>query len=483
MITNRLRLSAFFLLAFSISTPYICAQTSDEGKIELKKQERKIIRTDNPKGKRKATNRRLGVLFVLTDPPAAVVRVKNSRGIVVKQLQSDRVGEFRAELQPGSYSIEVAAAKYSTQTKNAEVTLSREEVVRADLDPTTGSMEIGPVSDDVTDAVTILIDGQELSRLGIKRSAIKEEKKIFLRDIPQGFYKLNITHPELVAWERKKVEVRGGYTSFVPAELKPASAKVVIKTEPGAGIYVDDVYKGQTDRTGNIPLEVKPGTRNIEARLDGYYPGSRKASFSLDKDVELEIKLTPIAFKPFQDSIENLASWIAPRSWQKNPNGKYGMIVQGPGMGFAKDTVNGRPLVYKDFTMSFNFSFRNGKGAAWVVRARDEKNYYLFQLTGPNGSSPKRFYSFICQDGEIKPLANPVIIAEPMTNPTESFTIVVEAKGSTITHKIELKSAPKTDGPQPLSTITDYRISIGAIGFATKDEEQFLVEFVGIAPR
>ncbi len=478
MITNGLRLSAFCLLAFSLSAHYICAQTSEEGEIVLKKQDRKIIRTDRPIGKPKAQNRRLGVLFVLTDPPAAVVRVKNSRGTVVKQLPSDRVGEFRAELQPGRYSIEVTAPNYLSQTKSAEVSSSREAIVPADLDRDTGTMEIGPVRDDVK----ILLNDQDPSRLGIKMSADKEEQKIVLSEIPQGYYKLNITHPEVIAWERKKVEVRGGYTSLVFAELKSAVAKAVVKTEPGAGIYVDDVYQGQTDRAGSIPLEVKPGAHKIEARLDGYYPNSRKATFSLDKEEELKIELTPIAFKAFEDSIGSLDSWIAPKGWQKNPDG--GMLVRGPGVGFAKDTVNGRPLVYKDFTLIFDISLRNGRGAAWVVRARDEKNYYLFQLTGPSGSSPKRFYSFICQDGEIKALANPVIIAEPLNNPTESFTIIVEAKGSTITHKIALKSAPKTDGPQPLSPpITDYRIPIGAIGFATKDDEQFLVKFVGIAPR
>jgi hypothetical protein len=184
--------------------------------------------------------------------------------------------------------------------------------------------------------------------------------------------------------------------------------------------------------------------------------------------------LTRTVFSPeFVDEFTGGAGlWNAPKSWQASP-GK--LKVQGPGVGLVKDSS------FKDFRMEFDLIFGNGKGAVWVLRAQDEKTYYLFQLTGPNASSPNIFQSFIYQNGQVKPMKL-FRVPENLGVPGDKFHIIIEAKGPEIKHFIQVKSNPKATQPQPFSVTTDNTFSHGQIGFGTKDGEEFIVQFVGIIP-
>ena len=113
-----------------------------------------------PRGPQVAANSANGVLFVLTDPPVANVVIK-SRGSAVRQGRSED-GQFRAELPPGPYDVEVTSENYRTFTAKALVKQAGTEPVDAELVPTTGSVLIGLGSVD-TD-VNVFLDGRKLTR-------------------------------------------------------------------------------------------------------------------------------------------------------------------------------------------------------------------------------------------------------------------------------------------------------------------------------
>ena len=73
-------------------------------------------------------------------------------------------------------------------------------------------------------------------------------------------------------------------------------------------------------------------------------------------------------------------------------------------------------------------------------------------------------------------------VAEDLGRPNDSFPLLVEAKGGTIKHSILVKSAPKADGAQPLSTLADQTLAYGTVGFGTVDNEEAIVYFVSVAP-
>ena len=159
------------------------------------------------------------------------------------------------------------------------------------------------------------------------------------------------------------------------------------------------------------------------------------------------------------------SSWSLPKSWEVM-SGK--MLVRGPEIGLVAERI------YKDFKLEFDISLRNGKGAVWVIRARDENNYYVFQLSGQKATSPNTFRSFVVRDGKLQ-LINSIRVTEDLGQPGDSFHIVVEAKGSEIRHFIESVSNPSEKGIRLLDILVDSSLSYGKVGFSTKENEEFIV--------
>lgn len=403
------------------------------------------------------------VLVVLTNAPAASITIK-PRDPAVKTVagQGSTEGKFRAELPSGIYDIEVSAAKYSSN-RVAAFKFETDDAVKVELTPLVGSIQIGPVEPDAS----VLIDGHKHANFEVKR-----DKLVELSDLPAGPHKLKILQANQDEWV-KDIEVESGKTKFIPTEFKAAVANLIVRTEPEAEVYIDDNYGGRANEKGELKvLGLTPGQHSIKAKKNEYQPVEKSQVFGVGS-AELKLLLTRVVFSPefMDDFTAAAAAWNAPATWQASP-GK--LRVQGKGIGLIKDAT------YKDFRMEFDVSFANGKGAVWVLRAQDRSSY-LFQLTGPNGSTPNVFRTFLYQDGQSK-LLKVFRVPENLGIPGDKFHIIVEARGSEIKHSIQLKSNPKATPPQPFSLMTDTTLSNGRIGFASIEDEEFIVSFVSVIP-
>jgi uncharacterized caspase-like protein len=404
-----------------------------------------------------------GVLIVITNTPASVV-VK-PRDAALRPLQGQSVdNKFRAELPPGTYDIEVSAAKYSPK-KVSGIKLENDEAVPVELTPLGGVIQIGGVEP----SATVLIDDQKPLSVTLR----KEEKLIELADVAAGRHKLRVIQQNQTEWSRE-VDVEDGRTKYIGAEFKAALVGLIVKTEPEAEIYIDDNYGGRANEKGEIRISnLAPGQHRIRAKKNEYEPAEKAQTFSAGP-AEIKLALNRTVFSPeFVDTFdEGLKFWNAPKTWQSS-SGK--LKVQGPDIGLIKDTS------YKDFRMEFDLTFANGKGAVWVLRGQDETTCYLFQLTGPGASSPNRFHTFLYQNGQSK-LLKTFPVPENLGVPGDKFHIIIEANGPQIKHSLQVKSNPKATQPQPFSLMTDTTFSNGRIGFGTKDGEEFVVQFVSIIP-
>lgn len=457
--------SASFILTLTLLSAPVCPQRHLPGEDEKIRIEKRTTSMGQPKGSRVASKRTNGVLFVLTDRAAKASITIRSGPMAVKQGESED-GEFRAELPPGNYDIEVTAPKHLPFKGKAAVKLPGPAIVPVELTPTMGSVLIGPVESDAS----ILIDGQPPASISIR----KAENQIEIEDVAAGLHSLRITHPSIVAWERDKVEVQGGARTYVAPVFKPALVSLIVKSEPGAEVYVDDSYKGQVTEAGTTgALELKPGEHTIRVTKDQFSPAVQRGDFAAG-EASVEVKLSRIAFSPeFSDYfVEGGKFWTVPAGWQFS---RGNMLVRGPGAGFVRDRI------YKDFKMEFDVRLPNGKGAVWIVRARDAKNFYMFQLSGPRGSAPNTFRSYVCKEGKVALLKSD-FVAEDLSRPNDSYHVILEANGPSIRHSIQVKSAPKAGGPEPISLLTDNTFSYGTVGFTTIDSEETAVYFVSIAP-
>jgi hypothetical protein len=197
----------------------------------------------------------------------------------------------------------------------------------------------------------------------------------------------------------------------------------------------------------------------------GYFIKSR-----IDQQ-RLEQSLT-WARREFSDSfITGTGYWSAPPTWQGS---KGKLDVTGPGIGFIKNRVFG------DFKASFDLQLLNLKGAVWIVRAKDERNYYHFQLLGPEGSPPNAFITSLCKDGKLTPLIT-LPVNQDLRQKDEWYQIIIEARGSKISHQIQLSSDPAREPPK-MALLEDQTFSYGRIGFGTKDGEEFRLGSITVVP-
>jgi hypothetical protein len=448
----------FLILLAITSSAY--AQREREGETSRPPRTPKPKPKPKPRGSTQAQNISNGVLFVLTDPPTANVVIK-ARGGVVEQGRS-KEGQYRAELPPGLYDIEVTSENYKPFSVKATVKQIGTEPVEAELVPTTGSILIDMPT--VVPDVIILLDGQKPARVKNKTG-----KQIEIEDVPVGEHALRITHPSITDWNMT-VAVGGGEPTRIAARFDPATANLIVKSEPGADVYIDNNYQGRVAESGELRISNKLGTGEhlIRATKDGFEPAQLKKNLAAGNEI-VQLTLKRIAFsEEFSDFFQDgITFWEAPQTW-KAMRGK--MTVTGPEAGLMRDRV------YGDFQMVFDISFANAVGAAWILRARDKQNYYLFQLT------PTTFRSYVYQNGQYQLLKSDPVV-EDLSRANDSFTITIEAIGPIIKHFIQVKSAPKAEGPQPLSAITNTVFPYGRIGFGTKDNETFVVNFVNVTPK
>jgi uncharacterized caspase-like protein len=377
----------------SLSVTVVSAPSAEVEKITIERRPTGILQAE-PKGSLLPKNIRNGVLFVLVSPSSASVVIKTSRGRVVNDNQSVQ-GEFRTELPPGIYDVEVYAPNCLSSSTRTSVTAGSAVKVPVELTPSTGSVSFETAVSDVT----VLIDGGKTGDLNIRTN--RTGNRIELLGVRAGFHSFRITHPTIKDWEIARLEVQGGAATRVVPIFKPV---VVL-----ASGFSDDFSEG--------------------ARF-----------------------------------------WTIPQNWSVN----HGMIVRDSGLGLL------RGKVYQDFRMEFEVDFIKGKDVAWVVRASDGKNYYLFHLSGPGSASPYRFRSFICIGGVIRGLRN-VDVPKDLFSHGSALRIIVEGRGETVRHSVQTGGNRETVQTQKLDALSDKTFVHGLVGFKAVPSAEARIRFVRIA--
>jgi hypothetical protein len=406
-----------------------------------------------------------GTIFIIANVPNADVLIKTPGGAVISQGRAHD-GDFDVDLSPGTYSVEVTAEKHQPFRSSVSVKMGKMESVRADLVPTTGSILIGPVEP----GASVMLDGKELAHVQ------RTDNQIELQDVALGPHTIRITQPNFADW-KGEVDLKAGEKKVVSPGFKRRIVNLTVRSEPGADVYVDDGYRGRVPEPGRLSLELEPGRHTIKAVKDDYNTSAETRDFTAGNAEPLVLALTRKTVSP-----EFADDFVDPEAlneiWQVNGGNwlvrSKRLLVRGPGLGLIRDKY------YRDFILDLDIGFANGKGAVWVVRARDERNYYLFQL-----SSPNIFRSYISRNGELKLLrAVQFIPGLDLSRPGDQFHITVEARGSTIKHFISIVGAPRKDDPQLFSEISlpDNTLPGGTIGLGTKDGEETLIYSIIVRP-
>jgi hypothetical protein len=436
-------------------------KTADEGEVkETKSRPREISSLpDTPLPK---PRRAYSILIVRTDPADAEVAIdgkvegKAENGVFIKELPAGK-----------KYTISVSAGPdYQPRQETVKLKSRKPERVNAALLPNYGVVMLGPA----VEGGRVLIDGVpapvEKTRFN------RDSSTITVSSLSPGEYRIAYDQPEYAIVERTfKISPGSLYTWVFRPER--ATAELKVASEPDTSVYVDNEFLGKTTSEGKLRRDdISIGEHEIRLQKDGFEEYKERQLFEFRKTAEIIRSLVPLPTSgPFDDDFEspNLNRWKMPASGWKIEGGRLHLAN-------ASELVSPTEIRYRDFTMHFHLKLENAGGAVWALRAKDEKNYYLFYLSGPEGLFPGRFMVYIVRDGKFDPkdhvASHPHLMA---LNPGDQFDIFIKATGNEIAHIIKPLSTGKEE---PLGYFVDPQnvFPIGGMGLRTIGAEKFSID-------
>jgi hypothetical protein len=463
-------LGAFALLAFGLvssARSQIRPTIIDSGEVKVTRTTTSNLDRRNL-GPLRAAHAANSVLFILTDPSDARVRINGAD----QGKATD--GKFKQEYPIGKkVEIEVSAGPdYEAFKKTLILKNAAPEIVEAALTYRYGIVRIFPAMD----GVKLTMDGQPIAPETV--SIDKENRQIIVDKVQPGDHQITYDLPGYVLYPRT-FKISPGTEATWNLIPEKAVTSLAVATDPETAVYIDGAEKGRTPADGTLSVPgINLGQHSIKLVKDGFDEYAQTASFEFQKPVSLAHKMVPISTSAgFSDDFDvpNPARWDMPTSGLTIKSGRM-YIEKAPALGFPKN------IVYRDFVMNFDLRLGNGGGAAWAARVKDPNDYYLFYLSGPDGLFPNRFVTYIVKDGKFDPNVFESSVFVPVQlKAGDEYTINLTATGSSIVQTI---TSAKDGKSINLGAFKDPNnvFTYGDIGFRTVGKESFSIDDLFVEP-
>ena len=302
-----------------------------------------------------------------------------------------------------------------------------------------------------------------------------------LGELKPGDYKL-VAELDGHARKEQTVKVTAGDKQPVVLTLEPLTHSVTVKTNVAAG-KVEYGVKGEKElrlaelKGGQATI---PGLRHGAEYVfkvlpeEGVYV-ARSESRLLKADAVVDIKLESRAAAQQVEVNFSPEQWAAPASWKFSAAPRPGVLTAGPGVALLREEKTGR---FTDFEIMSNVNLASLSAVSFVLRAADERNYYLVRLTGDKGAPAKQLQFFLVKDGKERQISNTVSLAGFVLN--EPFEVRIVATGN----RFEVAIGDTNGGPNPVGQIIDERntFTAGTVGLRAKDGETATVERLLVCP-
>ncbi len=420
-----------------------------------------------------------GYLSVLAHPAATVTLTPLSENrkntTPIKRNIQEKDGSLNLiHLIPGRYKILIEHDDYEPFSDTIEVEPASPDffVARDRMISKYGDIRIGGV----LPGAKVFLDG----KLTDTSNASSGNSTIYIDKVPVGKYQLRVSKDGFVDYE-KAIEVFPGKEVFEPVQLVLAIATLNIESQPGARIYVDGEEKTTILSDGKVSITLTHGPHKIRATKEGYQEWSKDLTLSrANNPLNLPISLIPIPISAegnWDPVLDKDSKWYPRNSgWKFN---KSGALIKGDKIVLFDTELNSDFNNYQNFKLEFDVVFNNGKGVAWVARAKDPNNYYLFEIIGPGGGAPT-FNFYICQEGKLQSKGRQRVV-EKMDNKDDTFHITFVARGNRFETRMTIASAPSAQ-PHLIGIFEDNSFSVGGVGFRGKDQSEALLQTFFVIP-
>lgn len=409
----------------------------------------------------------LGSLVITSNPAGATILINNRpQGTTT----ADKGESKPFSLKPGRYKVEVRYPEYENFFDEVNIVAGKAEAVNAQMVPKFAHVVL--TLPDARAQQLIKLDNRVPENL-----IITDNNTVTIKTTP-GAHSLLVDRRGYKLFE-KDVKLAPGDRLVVPANLELKLATLVLKANAGSRVYVDGAPAGDIPSNGELVLNtILPDEEHkIKVELDGFLTYEEALAIAAEQSQTLTVSLTPkpVSAAFTDDFLGGLSRWQAPKEWE---TANSLLRVKGaPGVGLPKNTN------YRDAEIVFGLKLNNTRGAAWVVRAKDDKNFYLFHLTGSDARFPNQFRVYLCRDGQYD-LMNPVAPPQraPLElKPNESYRIRISLERNVVTHLIFDDTG--TDYKLGYFEDPNKTFSYGSAGFMALEGHDFYIHAFTIEPK
>ena len=385
--------------------------------------------------------------------PAAVRRVDR---VVVTRTEVVRVSDLTVTTEPGAKVVLESLVKTPRPFKRELVADRQGNAIFDDLKP--GDYKVTASKDD--------FEPEEVERVKIN---------------PQKAHGLNMDLKALTYNLKIDTNLTGGDILFAPAIQKGKNASGSIISEQ-LGNYC--VVKIQPNGEAVIP-DLKKGYYDIDIRPDSLEFAKTQAGINIPEDIDQD-DTTIAELQTFQIEIEkNIsretfstvwipADWNMPSAWSLD----RGMKVKN-----AEGIVlpqNPRYRYYTDFEMLADVKLKDDGTLGFILRAEDNKNYYVLEISGSKGANPHtaRLYSVKNGVPQFLNSATTVSFAKTLAS-NNGFRVIITGNSKGFTVRIEDSDTGQTHA---VGLLTDQYNTFqkGAIGIAGQAKSDFEVNYFTI---
>src|ERR1044072_3132355 len=257
------------------------------------------------------------------------------------------------------------------------------KIVSKPVTPTTGRLFVS-----AEPGATLLVEPINVRNEKALQGTVPEGRRDFVfNDLKRGRYRVAGTlagyHPT-----ETEVQILPNSAGSITLYFQPVLYSVTINTNVATG-EVKYAPEGQpltnvasisnnklqlSLRAGNYTIEIEPGEYGYETTRDTFsVPKDLSRNITLNRNVESTETLMPIW------TSGGMQEWEMPTGWQES---KRTLLVKGAGVALPREKGF---RFYRDFQLVSNVRMTNGMGVSFALRARDNQNYYLLQLTGAEG--------------------------------------------------------------------------------------------------
>lgn len=374
----------------------------------------------------------------------------------------------------------------------------KEKIVEVTKKPTTGMLSVVSEPGAAVSVIALQPDGSE-GRQAAGEIISPDQRLAVFDTLPPGRYRVKAQRDGYRAKE-SDVQITPGNITSVTLDLEPITYDVELQLNVGAGevwyIEADDRRRAadigaaepywarnivKTADGGKVVLpRLRAGRYDVDIRPSDYTYLPYKATYDVG---EGKTKFPKVVLKrrvcenTFAEAWANLAQWSAPEGWRT----AGGRLLTGTA-GTALPRGEGFRC-YADFQLTSDVRMASGEVVSFVLRAQDERNYYLLQLTGPTADEPSVLRGFVVRDGAAEQMQPPISVSgvAETIRPGAFFTVRIRAEEHEF--KVWVRDA-RTGEELPLGALADAHrtFRLGGVGLAVRGGEQFEVARFHVCP-